>query len=65
MYGELSLAQDPVVGPSGTLDLEVIFLDLPQLTGTQTLALTQLATAKNGDKFSFANGNWFFELPLG
>lgn len=65
MYGELSLAQDPVVGPSGTIDLEVIFLGLPQLTGTQTLALTQLATAKNGDTFSFANGNWFFELPLG
>jgi hypothetical protein len=60
-----SLALDPEAGPSGTLDLEVIFLGLPKLTGTQTLAINQLATSRSGDTLTYVNGNWNFALPLG
>jgi hypothetical protein len=60
-----SLALDPEVGPSGTVDLEVIFLRLPHLTGVQTLAISQLAVAFDGSQFTYVNGHWSFEVPLG
>ncbi|HEX2351017.1 MAG TPA: hypothetical protein VHI51_21480 [Ktedonobacterales bacterium] len=60
-----SLALDPEAGASGTLDLEVIFLGLPKVTGTQMLTINQLATSRSGDAVSYVKGNWSFQLPLG
>jgi hypothetical protein len=64
MASQQSLALDPEVGPSGTVDLEVIFLGLPHLTGTQTLTINQLAVSFDGSQFAFVNGHWSFQLPL-
>lgn len=65
MFPSSSLAQDPQVGPSGTIDLEAIFLGLPKLSGTQPLMLTQLTTGQSDGTFTFAHGPWNFALPLG
>lgn len=61
-----SSSLDPVVGPTGSIDLEFIFLapHLPKLTGTQTLTLNQIPVATNPTR-KFAKGNWSFQLPLG
>jgi hypothetical protein len=61
---------DPLVGSSGTLDLEIIFLALPpaQVTGAQTLSLNQLVVSTEpgtGVVTKTVKGPWVFQIPLG
>ncbi len=53
----------PTVGPTGTTDLEVIFLSppLPKLTGTQKLTLSAINVGPD----QVVKGPWIFEVPLG
>lgn len=55
-----------VVGPSGTMDLEVIFLSPPlaHLTGTQTLSLDQIIVSSD-ERVPNVQGPWVFAIPLG
>ncbi len=58
-----------VVGPTGTVDMEIIFFGPPlaSLTGTQTLTLDQIDVSVD-PKTSLPNkavkGPWVFEIPL-
>lgn len=54
-----------VVGPSGTMDLEVIFLSPPlsHLTGTQTLSLDQIIVSSD-ERVPNVQGPWVFAIPL-
>jgi hypothetical protein len=60
-----------VVGPTGTVDLEVIFAAPPlaHLTGTQTLTLNQLKLIVDMDSAThltkMVKGPWTFAIPLG
>jgi hypothetical protein len=61
--GNASPSAVPTVGPTGTLDLEVIFLSppLPKLTGTQKLTISAI----NVGPPQVVKGPWIFEVPLG
>ena len=61
--GNASSITAATVGPTGTLDLEVIFLSprLPRLTGTQKLTLSAIRIGPA----QVVKGPWIFEVPLG
>ncbi|HZC07852.1 MAG TPA: hypothetical protein VE338_19605 [Ktedonobacterales bacterium] len=56
---------DPVIGPSGSIDLEIIFLTPPlaTLSGAQSLTLNQVVISTS-PSLRVVNGNWSFNLPL-
>ncbi|MGH2410320.1 MAG: hypothetical protein ACRDGS_08145, partial [Chloroflexota bacterium] len=58
------------VGPSGAVDVALIFIGPPlaQVTGTQTLSINQIALVDNpntGEPTQIASGPWVFQIPLG
>jgi hypothetical protein len=59
-------SNSPVVGPSGTIILAVIFVSPPlrTLTGTQRLTVDQIMSSFNGQEGPVP-GPWTFLLPLG